>query len=159
MTAATIDPGGNDASNDRRLSSDQRGWQRCGARRSRSGLRLLHLSVSPFGQRGGGEAARLARAAAAGPGAAGRLYLLPPTTAPFWQALMNGLNGGEVRWEAKERTAWYDYAARRAANLSADYDVIVAHDPQALALAQVVSPCEGGPRWVWHCHLDTRSAA
>jgi trehalose synthase len=85
-------------------------------------------------------------------------HLLPPTTAPFWQALYDGLNGSEVRWDRKERTAWYGYAERRAASLSPEYDVIVAHDPQALALAHVLPAGAGGPRWVWHCHLDTRAA-
>jgi trehalose synthase len=85
-------------------------------------------------------------------------HLLPPTTAPFWQALYDSLNGAEVRWARKERTAWYGYAERRAAALSPDYDVIVAHDPQALALAHALPSRGDGTRWVWHCHLDTRAA-
>ena len=101
-----------------------------GQAESLRGLRLLHLSVSPFGSAVAETLASLVPLQR-DLGLLADWHLLPPTTAPFWQALYDGLNGGEVRWEAKERTAWYDYAARRAANLSADYDVIVAHDPQA----------------------------
>jgi trehalose synthase len=124
---------------------------------SLQGLRILHLSVSPFGS------AVAETLAALVPlqrdlGMLADWHLLPPTTAPFWQALYDGLNGGEVRWARKERTAWYGYAERCAASLTTDYDVIVAHDPQALALAHVVPSRGGRPRWVWHCHLDTRAA-
>ncbi|HLH25266.1 MAG TPA: hypothetical protein VK066_22340 [Chloroflexota bacterium] len=122
-----------------------------------TGLRVLHLSVSPFGS------AVAEMLAALVPlqrdlGLLADWHLLPPTTAPFWQALYDGLNGAEVRWARKERTAWYGYAERRAAGLTDDYDVIVAHDPQALALAHVLPAVGGRPRWVWHCHLDTRAA-
>jgi trehalose synthase len=121
------------------------------------GLRLLHLSASPFGSAVAEMLASLVPLQR-DLGLLADWHLLPPTTAPFWQALYDGLNGGEVRWERKERMAWYGYAERRAANISSDYDVIVAHDPQALALAHVLPPRDGRPRWVWHCHLDTRAA-
>jgi trehalose synthase len=122
-----------------------------------SGLRVLHLSASPFGSAVAEMLASLVPLQR-DLGLLADWHLLPPTTAPFWQALYDGLNGGEVRWARKERTAWYGYAERRAASLSPDYDVIVAHDPQALALAHVLPAAGGRPQWVWHCHLDTRAA-
>ncbi|HZS02338.1 MAG TPA: hypothetical protein VFE37_26720 [Chloroflexota bacterium] len=121
------------------------------------GVRLLHLSVSPFGSAVAEMLASLVPLQR-DLGLLADWHLLPPTTAPFWQALYDGLNGADVRWERKARTAWYGYAERRAANLAPEYDVIVAHDPQALALAHVLPPHDGRPRWVWHCHLDTRAA-
>jgi trehalose synthase len=121
------------------------------------GLRLLHLSVSPFGSAVAEMLASLVPLQR-DLGLLADWHLLPPTTAPFWQALYDGLNGSAVRWTRKDRAAWYGYAEHRAANLTPDYDVIVAHDPQALALAHVLPPRHGRTRWVWHCHLDTRAA-
>ena len=83
-------------------------------------------------------------------------HLLRGDAPRVWSALYDGLSGFNVRWGERERQAWYTYAERHA-GVVADYDVVVAHDPQALALARVLSP-SAQPAWVWHCHLDTREA-
>jgi trehalose synthase len=122
-----------------------------------AGLRVLHLSASPFGS------AVAETLAALVPlqrdlGLQADWLLLRADTARFWLALYDALSGATTRWERKERAGWLAYAERQAATLPPGYDVIVAHDPQALALAQALPTAAGRPRWVWHCHLDVSAA-
>ncbi len=121
-----------------------------------AGLRVLHVSAGPLG---GGVAETLAALVPLQRdlGLQADWLLLRPTTASFWLGLYDGLNGRRVPWTRKERAAWLAYGERHARALPADYDVIVAHDPQALILA-TVQPAPRRARWVWHCHLDTRGA-
>jgi SAM-dependent methyltransferase/YHS domain-containing protein len=55
--------------------------------------------------------------------------------------------GGEARI--------YDLAhsARNAQLLEEEYDLVVVHDPQPLALLRLHG--KGAARWVWRCHIDT----
>jgi trehalose synthase len=120
-----------------------------------AGLRVLHLSTSPFGS-----------------AVAEMLSALVPLQRELgiladWQLLRDypricttlyeGLRGDEVRWGWKERAAWFRMAHLNARAIPRDYDVVVAHDPQALALSRAI-PGADRARWVWHCHLDTRGA-
>jgi trehalose synthase len=122
-----------------------------------AGLRVLHLSAGPFGS------AVAETLAALVPlqrdlGLEVDWHLLRGDAPRVWSALYEGLSGFSVRWGARERQAWYTFAERHASVVAASYDVVVVHDPQALALAQFVQPASGRPLWVWHCHLDTLSA-
>ena len=122
-----------------------------------AGLRVLHLSAGPLGSAVAemlGALVPLQRDL----GVQADWLLLRGDTARFWQALYDGLSGSTVRWGRKERVGWVAYAERHAAAVPAGYDVIVAHDPQALALAEVLPAAAGRPRWVWHCHLDVSAA-
>jgi trehalose synthase len=118
-------------------------------------LRVLHLSAGPFGSAVADTLAALVPLQR-DLGMRVDWHLLRGDAPRVWSALYEGLSGFNVRWGERERQAWYTYAERHA-GVVADYDIVVAHDPQALALAQVLSP-SAQPAWVWHCHLDTRNA-
>jgi trehalose synthase len=122
-----------------------------------AGLRVLHLSAGPFGSAVADTLAALVPLQR-DLGLQADWLLLRGDTARFWQALYDGLSGTSVRWERKEHAGWVAYAERHAASIPPGYDVIVAHDPQALALAEVLPATAGRPRWVWHCHLDVSAA-
>ncbi len=118
-----------------------------------SGLRVLHLSASPFGSPAAemlGALVPLQREL----GIAADWQLLRDV--PRASALMHrALRGGAVRWGRQERTAWQRLAHAARTDIPHDYDVIVAHDPHAIALCRASFP-EDRARCVWHCHLDTR---
>jgi trehalose synthase len=122
-----------------------------------AGLRVLHLSAGPFGS------AVAETLSALVPlqrdlGLQADWHLLRGDAPRVWSALYEGLSGFAVRWGERERRAWYAYAERHASAVAPDYDVVVAHDPQAIALASVLPRIADQPRWIWHCHLDTRGA-
>ncbi|MBI4499495.1 MAG: hypothetical protein HY689_16530 [Chloroflexi bacterium] len=122
-----------------------------------AGLRVLHLSAGPFGS------ATAETLAALVPlqrdlGLLADWQWLRGDAPRVWSALYEGLSGTSVHWGRKERAAWHAAAERHAAAIAPGYDVVVAHDPQAVALAQALPAAAGRPRWVWHCHLDIRRA-
>jgi trehalose synthase len=120
-----------------------------------AGLRVLHLSASPFGS----AVAEMLSALVPLQRELGILadwqvaHELPRICTQFYE----GLRGDDVRWGWKERAAWFRMAHASAGTIPRGYDVVVAHDPQALALFRAV-PGADRARWIWHCHLDTRAA-
>lgn len=121
-----------------------------------AGLRVLHLSAGPLGSAVAEMLTGLVPLQR-DLGLQADWHLLRADAPRIWSALYEGLSGGSVRWGQKERQAWYAYAERHASAVAGGYDVIVAHDPQAIALA-TAAPAARRARWVWHCHLDTREA-
>jgi trehalose synthase len=119
-------------------------------------LRVLHVSAGPFGSAVAdtlGALVPLQRDL----GMQAEWHLLRGDAPRVWSALYEGLSGFGVRWGERERQAWHTYAERHA-GVAAGYDVVVAHDPQALALARFFPVGASQPAWIWHCHLDTRNA-
>jgi trehalose synthase len=120
------------------------------------GLRVLHLSASPFGS------AVAETLSALVPlqrdlGILADWHLIrdiPRVCTRFYE----GLRGDDVGWNAKERAAWARVGAGDALPGLRGYDVVIVHDPQLLGLM----PTQTGSarsRWIWHCHLDTTSAS
>jgi trehalose synthase len=122
-----------------------------------AGLRVLHLSAGPYGSAVADTLAALVPLQR-DQGLEVDWHLLRGDAPRVWSALYEGLSGFSVRWGDKERRAWYSYAERHAGVVAGGYDVVVAHDPQAVALARVSADIASQARWVWHCHLDTRDA-
>lgn len=122
-----------------------------------AGLRVLHLSAGPFGSAVAETLAALVPLQRA-LGLRADWHLLRGDAPRVWSTLYEGLSGFPVRWGDKERQAWYTYAERHVGVVGAGYDLVVAHDPQAVALASVLPDGPDQPLWVWHCHLDTRGA-
>ena len=122
-----------------------------------AGLRVMHLSAGPSG----GAVAETLAALIPLQRDVGLLadWHVLRSSAPRVARLLNeGLLGASVRWRSQERAAWYASAERQAASVPAGYDVVVAHDPEAVAVAEHLPPAAGRPRWIWHCHLDPRAA-
>ena len=65
----------------------------------------------------------------------------------------NGLQGGPREITEEEMETFRAYSKRNAKLLRTDYDIIVIHDPQPMALLEY----HGGndAKWIWRCHIDT----
>jgi trehalose synthase len=68
----------------------------------------------------------------------------------------NALQGMKLDLSEAEKTLFLDVARENAAQLT-DADVVLAHDPQAVALRHFAKdPKRRG--WVWRCHIDLTAA-
>lgn len=75
---------------------------------------------------------------------------------PFFsvtKAIHNGLQGAPTGLTGAQQETYLTYSARNAQLLEEEYDLIVAHDPQPLALLQLRG--KGAAKWIWRCHIDT----
>jgi trehalose synthase len=78
--------------------------------------------------------------------------------APFYDVtkkLHNSLQGMAIDVTDEEKRLYLDVQRQNAAELG-EADVILAHDPQAVALRHY-SP-NSRARWTWRCHIDTTTA-
>jgi trehalose synthase len=120
---------------------------------SLSGLKVLHLSATAFGG-----------------GVSEILYTLVPLMRDVgleseWQVIIgreeffnatkllhNALQGNPQDLDAEEWHVYEKFNEINARELSGDWDVIIVHDPQPLAIRRHVS--EKAKHWVWRCHID-----
>ncbi len=118
------------------------------------GLRVLHLSATPYG----GGVAEILRSEIPllrdlGLVAEWRLIRGDERFFDVTKAIHNGLQGADHPLTGEEREQYLAQSAQSAAELGNGYDVIVAHDPQPLALRSYHDA--GDARWIWRCHIDT----
>jgi trehalose synthase len=81
-------------------------------------------------------------------------YTLPPDSGFFTvtKHFHNGLQGGPGELAPRHRQIYADYLERLAGQMRGmDADVWIIHDPQPLALRELV-PLRGGA--IWRCHID-----
>jgi trehalose synthase len=120
------------------------------------GLRVLHLSATAFGG-----------------GVAEILYTLIPLMTDVgidaqWEVMLgreefynvtkrlhNALQGNPDSLSDEEWTIFERYNERNAKELSGDWDVIIVHDPQPIAMRQHVP--DRAKSWIWRCHIDLSS--
>jgi trehalose synthase len=118
-----------------------------------SGLKVLHLSATAFGG-----------------GVSEILYTLVPLMRDVgveaeWQVIIgreeffnatkimhNALQGNPQDLDAEEWHVYEKFNEINAGELSGDWDVIIVHDPQPLAIRRHV-PAKA-KHWVWRCHID-----
>jgi trehalose synthase len=118
-----------------------------------SGLRVLHMSATAFGG-----------------GVSEILYTLVPLMRDVgieadWQVIIgreefynatklmhNALQGNPLDLAPHEWTTYEEYNEINARELTGDWDVIIVHDPQPLAVRQHVP--DKAKHWVWRCHID-----
>jgi trehalose synthase len=66
--------------------------------------------------------------------------------------LHNALQGNPHSPSNEEWEVYDEYSKMNARELEGDWDIVIAHDPQAAAL-RTLSPNLDG-RWIWRCHID-----
>ncbi len=118
------------------------------------GLRVLHLSATPYG----GGVAEILRSEIPllrdlGLVAEWRLIRGDERFFDVTKAIHNGLQGADHPLTGEEREQYLAQSEQSAAELGDGYDVIVAHDPQPLALRSYHGADDA--RWIWRCHIDT----
>lgn len=123
-----------------------------------AGLRVLHLSTGPFGSAVADLLASLVPLQR-DLGILADWRVVRGEDSRIWNALYQSLNGLGRRWGRSERENWQAEGAALASHvIDRPYDVVVAHDPQLVALAGGRLQRAHRPDWVWHCHLDTHGA-
>jgi trehalose synthase len=117
------------------------------------GKRILHVSATAFGG-----------------GVSEILYALVPLMRDVgldchWQVIMgreeffnatkllhNALQGAEKTLSPSEWELFEHYNEMNARSLDGDWDVIIVHDPQPVAMRR--SAEDHAKHWVWRCHID-----
>jgi trehalose synthase len=117
-------------------------------------VRVLHLNATPYG----GGVAEILRSEVPllrdlGLDAEWRVITGEDDFFTVTKALHNGLQGAEAGLSEEHPRAYLEQSRRNAELLEGDYDLVVAHDPQPLAL--VAFHGRGDARWIWRCHVDT----
>jgi trehalose synthase len=72
----------------------------------------------------------------------------------------NGFQGADIDWSTRKQRIYLEYILDNATRLEGDWDFIVTHDPQPLALRSFMreSPLGSGAKWIWRCHIDLTDA-
>ena len=79
----------------------------------------------------------------------------PPAFYDITKKIHNALQGMKLDLSEAERMLFLDVARENAAQLR-QADVVLAHDPQAVALRHFAGARGAG--WVWRCHIDLTTA-
>lgn len=119
-----------------------------------TGARVLHLSATPYG----GGVAELLRSEIPllrdlGVQADWKLISGDTNFFRITKAMHNALQGSEAGISKDDEGEYLAQSARNAAEFENSYDIVVVHDPQPLALRQLLG--DQGERWIWRCHIDT----
>jgi trehalose synthase len=118
-----------------------------------SGARVLHINATPYGG-GVAEILRSEIPLLRDLGIVADWKLITGDKEPFTvtKGIRNGLQGAERELMPAEQETYLTYSTRNAALLEEEYDLIIVHDPQPLALLRLYGRDE--TRWVWRCHID-----
>lgn len=116
--------------------------------------RVLHLNATPYG----GGVAEILRSEVpllrdVGLSVEWRIINGDQAFFSVTKAIHNGLQGASAGVTPLQ---WETYLAQSMVNarqLEHDYDLVVIHDPQPLAIPSLAG--KGHARWVWRCHIDT----
>ncbi|MGB6838437.1 MAG: glycosyltransferase [Dehalococcoidia bacterium] len=122
--------------------------------RDLQGVRVLHLNATPYGG-GVSELLRSLVPVLRDLGLAADWKVIVGDT-PFFQVtkkMHNALQGADYDPPREDRESYLAQNQHNASLLEAEYDVIVVHDPQPLAIRHFRQ--EDRTRWVWRCHIDT----
>jgi trehalose synthase len=118
------------------------------------GARILHINATPYG----GGVAELLRSKVPllqdlGVDATWKLITGDDAFFSTTKAIHNGLQGAPTGLTEAQWKSYCDITKETAAQLDGTYDVIVVHDPQPLAIADLAHA--HSRQWVWRCHVDT----
>ena len=119
------------------------------------GARVLHVSATPYGG-GVAEMLRSEVPMLRDLGLDAHWKLIRGDNAFFsvTKALHNGLQGSPHSLTTEQQEHYLTQSALNAEALGDDdYDIVVIHDPQPLALPELHG--RDAARWIWRCHIDT----
>lgn len=68
------------------------------------------------------------------------------------KTIHNGLQGSPQELTEEQEEIYRRYSAQNAAELDGEYDFVIVHDPQPVAVRDARPDL--GARWIWRCHLD-----
>ena len=114
------------------------------------GARILHLNATPYGG-GVAEILRSEIPLLRDLGLVADWKLITGDEAFFsvTKTIHNGLQGASRELTPAEQETYLANATRNARLLEEQYDLIVVHDPQPLALLQLHG--KGSTAWIWRC--------
>ena len=118
------------------------------------GARILHLNATPYG----GGVAEILRSEIPllrdlGIHADWKIITGDRAFFSVTKTMHNALQGSQRTLTDHEKEVYLTYSTRNARLLEEEYDLIVTHDPQPLAIPQFHG--RGSSKWVWRCHIDT----
>jgi trehalose synthase len=126
------------------------------------GLRVLHLSATPYG---GGVAELLATHVPllrdAGIDAEWHVMRGSDEFFAVTKEVHNALQGADIEWTSQMQAIYLERVLANTSEFEDGWDVVVVHDPQPAALlhflrsANLVSE---KTRWIWRCHIDLTAA-
>src|SRR2546427_3382016 len=136
---------------------DQRHEELRGLAKAAAGRSMLHINATAYG---GGVAEILQNLVPllrdAGVDAHWAVLDAPAAFYDITKKIHNALQGMKLDLSETEKKLFLDVARENAAQLT-DADVVLAHDPQAVALRHFAKdPNRAG--WVWRCHIDLTAA-
>ncbi|MCI0635990.1 MAG: glycosyltransferase, partial [Actinobacteria bacterium] len=77
------------------------------------------------------------------------------------KSMHNALQGADVSWSSRDERIYLEHVLGNALRVEGEWDFVVAHDPQPVALRSFVSdPALRSPdtTWIWRCHIDLTDA-
>lgn len=118
------------------------------------GVRILHISATPYG----GGVAEILRSEIPllrdlGLVADWKLITGDERFFQITKLIHNGLQGAPDPPSSGQWESYLAHSREMALLLEEQYDVVIVHDPQPLALPHFRG--RGSSRWVWRCHIDT----
>jgi trehalose synthase len=118
------------------------------------GARVLHLNATPYGG-GVAEILRSEVPLLRDLGLDADWKIITGDTGFFsvTKTMHNALQGHARSLTDHEKEIYLTYSTRNAHLLEEVYDLVVAHDPQPLAVPHFHG--RGSARWAWRCHIDT----
>lgn len=118
------------------------------------GARVLHINATPYGG-GVAEILRSEIPLLRDLGIVADWKLITGDQAFFsvTKAIHNGLQGAESELTPIQQETYLTHSTHNARLLEEQYDIIIVHDPQPLALIRVHG--KDAAKWVWRCHIDT----
>ena len=71
------------------------------------------------------------------------------------KSVHNALQGAESQLDDDMRETYWERMHANAAEMPDDFDVIIVHDPQPVAMLTVLEEAQRRKgRWIWRCHID-----
>jgi len=118
------------------------------------GAKILHLNATPYG----GGVSELLRSEIPilrdlGLHADWKIIFGDEKFFGITKSFHNALQGGKFLLDDEIKEIYLSYNTRNAQLLEAQYDYIIVHDPQPLALLHFKG--RGDTKWLWRCHIDT----